>query len=62
MFENCKDQILTAKSYANYFGVSLRTAERYLANDKRQLGLRRSQKLRVSHFIRLYGSINYIPS
>jgi DNA-binding CsgD family transcriptional regulator len=59
MFTNAKDEILTAKNYASYFGVSIRTAEKYLTNDKKQLGLHRSQKLRVSHFIRLYGSITY---
>jgi hypothetical protein len=59
---NAKDYVITAKNYASYFGVSLRTAERYLTNDKKQLGLDKHVKLRMSHFVRLYGSIVYLPS
>jgi len=54
-FDNAKDYVITAKNYANYFGVSIRTAERYLARDKKHLQLRPYEKMRLSHFVRLYG-------
>ena len=56
VFEHCRDQIITAKGYQNYFGVSYSTAKKYLTTDRKKLGLDPDDKFRMSHFITIYGS------